>query len=89
MKSSVLGKNTSPVEVQGISPTGFWLWAQEREYFLSFKEYPWFKEARVSDICQVKLLPGGHLYWPSLDIDLALDGLEHPERYPLLFKKNK
>jgi hypothetical protein len=25
-----------------------------------------------------------HLYWPDLDIDLAVDSLDHPERYPLV-----
>jgi hypothetical protein len=24
-----------------------------------------------------------HLYWPDLDVDLSLDSIEHPERYPL------
>jgi hypothetical protein len=26
------------------------------------------------------------LYWPDLDIDLALDSIQHPERYPLVSK---
>jgi hypothetical protein len=24
------------------------------------------------------------LYWPDLDIDLAVDSIEHPEQYPLV-----
>jgi hypothetical protein len=24
------------------------------------------------------------LYWPDLDIDLAVDSIQHPERYPLV-----
>jgi hypothetical protein len=23
-----------------------------------------------------------HLYWPDLDVDLSVDSIEHPERYP-------
>lgn len=23
-----------------------------------------------------------HLHWPELDVDLSLDSIEHPERYP-------
>ena len=25
--------------------------------------------------------------WPNLDVDLELDSLRHPERYPLLIKR--
>jgi hypothetical protein len=24
-----------------------------------------------------------HLYWPQLDVDLTVDSIEQPERYPL------
>jgi hypothetical protein len=24
------------------------------------------------------------LYWPALDVDLAVESLDHPERYPLM-----
>jgi len=27
-----------------------------------------------------------HLYWPDLDVDLAVESIEHPERFPLLSK---
>jgi hypothetical protein len=27
-----------------------------------------------------------HLRWPDLDVDLAVDSIEHPERYPLTSK---
>ncbi len=26
----------------------------------------------------------GHLYWPQLDVDLAVESVEHPQRYPLV-----
>jgi hypothetical protein len=26
-----------------------------------------------------------HLRWPDLDVDPAVDSIEHPERYPLKF----
>jgi hypothetical protein len=25
-----------------------------------------------------------HLYWPDLDIDLSVESIEHPERFPLV-----
>ncbi|WP_420886735.1 DUF2442 domain-containing protein [Candidatus Kuenenia stuttgartensis] len=27
-----------------------------------------------------------HLHWPDLDIDLEIDSLENPEKYPLVYK---
>jgi hypothetical protein len=85
MKSSALGKSTSPVEVQEISLHGIWIYIGGREYFLPYNDYPWFKEAKVSEICNVQLLHGTHLHWPDLDVDLELEALQHPEKYPLIY----
>lgn len=27
-----------------------------------------------------------HLYWPLLDLDLSIDGIQNPDRYPLVFR---
>ena len=27
-----------------------------------------------------------HLYWPDLDIDLAVESIDHPEQFPLVSK---
>jgi hypothetical protein len=83
MKSETLGTNTSEVEVTQISKHGIWLLLQEREYFLSFENFPWFKDAAVSAIHNVEVLNEHHLYWPDLDVDLAVESIGHPERYPL------
>ena len=86
MKSKKNGKNTLNVEVQNISEHGFWLFVKDREYFLPFKQFPWFKEAKVSEIQNVQLNHEHHLNWPSLDIDLELGSLERPEKYPMFYK---
>jgi hypothetical protein len=84
MKSVQRGGNISPIEVTNISEHGFWvLLAGEEELFLPYSEFPWFKDAPVAEIRDVELLHGRHLYWRSLDIDLSLDSIRHPERYPL------
>lgn len=88
-KSTSLGKLTSAVEVLNISAFGLWLLVGEKEYFASYQEFPWFRDAKVSEILHVKSLHTGHLYWPSLDIDLALESLEHPEKFPLISKMKK
>ena len=86
MKSSVLGKSISQAEVQDISASGLWLFVTGQEFFLPFADYPWFKDATISSIQNVKLLKPGHLYWSDLDVDLELESLEHPEHYPLTYK---
>jgi hypothetical protein len=84
MKSALRGKSTSKVEVSNVSPGGFWLLLDERELFLPFKQFPWFQDATIREITAVERPSAGHLYWPELDIDLAVDSIEHPERFPLL-----
>ena len=86
MKSAAPGRSTSPAEVTNVSPHGFWLFVGERELFVPFKEFPWFREASVREITNVQLPSPHHLYWPDLDIDLAVDSIEHPEKYPLVSK---
>ncbi len=86
MKSKTRGKNTSDVEVSNISPHGFWLYVKGNEYFLPYDEYPWFKEAKVKQILNVKLLHGFHLYWPDLDVDLEIECLVDTQNYPLKYK---
>lgn len=84
MKSETLGTDTSEVEVTQISQNGIWLLLHQKEYFLSFENFPWFKQASVDAIHKVELLHDHHLYWPNLDIDLAVESIEHPEQFPLI-----
>jgi len=82
MKSSKHG-NAISVSVENITPFGIWLLVQGKEYFLSYRDYPYFQEQVLSSIQDVQLFHGYHLYWPQLDVDLEIDNLEHPEKYPL------
>src|SRR5712691_10889652 len=84
MKSAALGQSTSPAEVTNVSPHGFWLFVGERELFVPFKDFPWFREASVREITNVQLPSAHHLYWPDLDIDLHVESIEHPEKFPLV-----
>lgn len=84
-RSKTTGGTTSDVEVTNISRHGFWLYLGGRELFLSFAEFPWFAHASVAKITNVKWPSPNHLHWPELDIDLSVDSIEHPERFPLRF----
>jgi hypothetical protein len=84
MRSGRPGRGTSAVEVTNVSPHGFWLLVGQREFFVPFTEFPWFRDATIAELVRVELPSAHHLYWPDLDVDLAVESLEHPERYPLV-----
>lgn len=74
--------SSSAGEVTNISKHGFWLLLDYRELFLPFEEFPWFEKASVGAILNVERPHPHHLHWPELDVDLAVESIEHPERYP-------
>ena len=80
------GTHTSTVEVTNVSKHGFWLILEERERFLAFDAFPWFREATINELLNVELAGPGHLRWPALDIDLAVDSIDRPGDYPLISK---
>lgn len=84
MKSATHGMPTCVTEVTNISRHGFWLLLEDRELFLPFEEFPWFLGASVGAILNVERPHPYHLHWPELDVDLAVESIEHPERYPLV-----
>jgi len=86
MKLLKNGKNISKPEITNISEHGFWIYLKGKEYFLSFSDYPWFKDTKISSITDVELIHGHHLYWPKLDVDLTTEILENPAKYPLTYK---
>lgn len=78
------GSRTSAVEVTNISRHGFWLLINGKEVFLPFEKFPWFREAPIGKVVHVELLSPQHLHWPELDVDLEVESVLHPERYPLV-----
>ena len=86
MRSTQLGKHISEVEVTNVSQHGFWLLIDKRELFVPFAQFPWFREVPIGKLLNVELPHPHHLYWPDLDVDLAVESIEHPERFPLLSK---
>jgi Protein of unknown function (DUF2442) len=84
MKSALPGSSISPVEATNVSTHGFWLLIGERELFVPLRDFPWFKDASIGEITHIELPGPHHLYWPRLDVDLAVESIEHPEKYPLV-----
>ena len=86
MKLQKSGKRTSGAEILNVSKFGIWMLIEDREYFLSYKDFPWFQKASVENIYSFEFLHKRHLYWPSLDIDLSLESLQSPSMFPLIAK---
>jgi hypothetical protein len=82
-KSARRGNGTS-VEVVRISPNGFVLRVGRKTRLIRFELFPWFRDASIAQITNVTLPSPHHLHWPELDVDLAVESLDHPERYPLV-----
>ena len=80
------GGGTLEAEVTNVSRHGFWIFLGDRELFLPFKEFPWFRGAVIGQLLNVHRPSEQHLYWPDLDVDLTVESIEYPERFPLKAK---
>ena len=83
MSSVPLGTSISAAEVTNISRHGVWLLVDDRELFMPFDEFPWFRNASVDSVLNLERPRANQLHWPALDVDLTVDSIEHPEKYPL------
>lgn len=80
----MLGTAISVPEVTHVSKHGFWLLLADEEVFLPFEQFPWFRKATIDQITHVEAPTDEHLYWPELDIDLAVESIRHPDAFPLV-----
>lgn len=63
--------------VISVHPHGFWLACGGEELYLSFLAFPQFEHATIGQICDLQCVSASRLYWPRLDLDVALDTLRH------------
>ena len=87
MNSENFGTSTLANSVTNIAPFGLWLLCNEKEYFVSFADYPDFKKASIDNIFNVMQLSPTQFHWTDIDIDIELDALENPEKYSLKFNE--
>ena len=76
------------VSVLMINAQGMMLSVLGQDYFLSYNRVPWLRDARVSSALNVRMCGPNAIEWPELDIDLEIESLKHPERYPLVMKRS-
>ena len=86
MNSLAHENNTSVIEVTNISAHGVWILAHDKELFMSYEDFPWFKDQTVKTILNVEEPSSGHFYWPDLDVDLSIEIIENPGQFPLKAK---
>lgn len=86
MSSLAHSNDISGVEVTNISDHGVWLLTHNKELFMSYDDFPWFRDQPVKSILNVEQQSPGHFYWPDIDVDLTDEIIEHPERFPLKAK---
>jgi Protein of unknown function (DUF2442) len=80
----MLGTATLDAEVTNISAHGFWVLLGTEELPVPYEQFPWFKNATVEQITTVERPTENHLYWPKLDVDLAVASLRNPADFPLV-----
>ena len=75
--------------IVAITKNGIAISIQGQDYFLSYNRVPWMKDATINEVLDVRMSGKNAIEWPKLDVDLEVESLRHPERYPLLIKRNE
>ena len=70
-----------------INAQGLMISVGGQDYFLSYNRVPWMRTAPVNSVLNVQMCGRNAIEWPELDVDLELESLRHPERYPLVMKQ--
>lgn len=77
------------VNVLMINSQGLLLNVCGNDYFVSYNRLPWMKDATIKSVLNVQMSGCKAIEWPDLDVDLEIESLKHPEKYPLLIKRNQ
>lgn len=72
-----------------INDRGILISVQGQDYFLSYNRVPWMRDATINEVLDVQVCGKNAIEWPKLDVDLEVESLKHPERYPLIIKRNE
>ena len=67
-----------------INAQGLMISVDGNDYFLSYNRVPWMKDASICKVLNVQKEGRNAICWPDLDVDLEIESLKHPERYPLV-----
>ena len=71
-------------KVLTITANGILLSIPEGDFFLNYKDYPWFRNAPINHVFDVEMEGDHAVRWNALDVDLEIDSILNPERYPVI-----
>jgi hypothetical protein len=54
----------------------------DNEFFLSYDDFPWFKNQTINDISQFEIFGEESLHFNKLDVDLNLAMIKNPQNFP-------
>ena len=80
--------SSTSASVLMINAQGIMLSVLGRDYFLSYNRVPWMQDAPIRSVLNVQMSSPEAIEWPDLDVDLEVESQQHPERYPLVIKRN-
>lgn len=87
MKYSKHGNGILAPKVSALSVTGFVLSVDGTDFAVQYDEFPFFRGAATRDLRRVTRPSEQHLRWAALDVDLELDSLRHPAKYPMVERR--
>ncbi|WP_243220543.1 DUF2442 domain-containing protein [Methylobacter sp. S3L5C] len=70
-----------------ISSHGIGLLTDQEELFMPYQDFPGFKNQPVNAIIEVEEISHGHFYWSKIDVDLTVEMIKHPEKFPLVARQ--
>lgn len=74
----------SVVEITNISTHGVWLLAHGKELFMSYDDFPRFRDQFVKSIINIEESSPGHFYWPDIDVDVTEEIIENSSKFSLV-----
>ena len=83
-KTSIESTSASVLMING---QGIMVSVLGQDFFLSYNRVPWMRDAAISKVLNVQMSGPEAIEWPDLDVDLEIESLKHPERYPLVIKR--
>ena len=81
--------NSTSANVLMINNQGIMISVCGNDYFLSYNRIPWMLSASIGDVLNVRMSGRNAIEWPALNVDLEIESLQHPERYPLIMKRSE
>ena len=84
--SSMPGTNILDSSITNIEKFGFWIILIDKEYFISYNDYPQFKNATIQQIFDYTLCSPTQICWENLNVDIEVEALENPSHFTLVYK---